>query len=354
MDKYIWVIVFIMVVGLIFILYTLSRRERGVFNIDEIIEANKNLKSYKVYFLGWVVEYSNISVERYYVYHDKFTWISPTWYIVDINGNVVEHTYIERLVNMSRKWGVKIVPLIANKNFDPDIVHNILRNSSLMNKTIKNIVDIVLERNYDGINIDFEGIPAEDREYFTLFLKYLSIELHKYNKVLTVDVPAKTYDVKEGWSGAFDYKEIGKYCDLVILMIYDYHWSGGNPGPISPLSWFNNVLEYALKTIPREKIVAGIPFYGYDWPISGRGRGVTYSQALKLAEKYGCKIFFDKDSGEAYFKYSYRFEHHEVWFNIAKSSELRIKSALEKGIDKIAAWRIGQEDPETWKVIEKP
>ena len=44
---------------------------------------------------------------------------------------------------------------------------------------------------------------------------------------------------------------------------------------------------------------------------------------------------------------------HTVWFNIAKSKELRIGIALSKGIDKIAAWRIGHEDPKIWNIISK-
>lgn len=43
MDKYIWAVIIVIIVGLIFILYTSSRRERGVFNMDEIIEANRKL-----------------------------------------------------------------------------------------------------------------------------------------------------------------------------------------------------------------------------------------------------------------------------------------------------------------------
>ncbi|RLF20462.1 MAG: hypothetical protein DRZ82_02155 [Thermoprotei archaeon] len=312
------------------------------------------IETFKVHFWGWVVHYDPKSKESYFKNHEKFTWVSPTWYIVNEEGRVVEIYYDEELVRRSREWNIKVIPLIANKDFDPAIVHMILSDENLRKNVIESIIRIVLERGYDGINIDFEGIPAEDRELLNKFVLELSFELHKYDRILTIDVPAKTRDVKTGWAGAFDYAFLGRYCDLVIIMIYDYHWSGSEPGPISPLGWFKDVLRYAKTVIPKEKIVAGIPFYGYDWIIGGRGKGVTYDGAINIAKKYGATIVFSEEEGEAYFKYSKNGEQHEVWFNTAESTRLRLSVAISMGIKKIAAWRIGQEDPKTWDLIEKP
>ena len=250
--------------------------------------------------------------------------------------------------------GVKVIPLIANKGFNRDIVHRILSNSANRERAVEQILDLVVSRSYDGINIDFENIPPEDRTNLTLFMKLLYEKLHPLGKIVTIDVPAKTQPTYSGWSGAYDYSALAKYCDLVIIMIYDYHWSGGKPGPISPLDWFSKVLDYAISVMPIEKIVTGIPFYGYDWPEGKRGRGVSYESAISTAKEANSMVHFDEVTGEAYFTYVLKGETHYVWFQIAKSTELRIKEALSKGISRIAAWRIGLEDPLTWDVINKP
>jgi len=348
----IFFIIVIFVIFFAFIAYKSS--ERGEVDLTEIEKANSDLKTFKVYFLGWVVEYSSKSVEVYYQQHDKFTWVSPTWYVIDSNGNVIEKVYDKDFVEKSKKWGVKVLPLVANEGFQAEVCRRIFENEDIRKKVIEKLLQIVLERGYDGINIDFEGIYPEDRDKFTQFMKELYTVFKKHGKIVSIDVAAKTSDVKTGWAGPYDYKELGKYTDLFIIMIYDYHWPGGQPGPISSLDWFEKVLDYALQTVPKEKIVAGIPFYGYDWPASGRAKGLTYVMAIELAKKYGVKVIFDNKEGEATFTYTIGWDKHTVWFNIAKSTELRIQIALKKGVNKIAAWRVGQEDPLTWKVIERP
>jgi len=345
------VILFFITLAFILFLYMIIYA-KGEADLTEINNANRNLSGYSIYFWGWVIP-TEKSIEDFVNNSKKFTWVSPTWYYVDGKGNIIERAFDKKLIEVARENNVKILPLIANKGFDPNIVNSIVRNKEIGDRVIDALLKIVVEKNFDGINIDFEGIPSSDREYFTDFMKRLYLKFHEYGKLVSIDVPAKTHEVYEGWSGAFDYKALSNYTDLFIIMIYDYHWSGGTPGPISPLDWFISVLDYAVSNVPRKKIVAGIPFYGYDWPMNARGRGVTYEQAITIAKKYGAKVHFDFDKGEAHFTYNIVLERHEVWFNIAKSTELRIKTALEKGIDKTAAWRIGQEDPKTWKVIER-
>ncbi len=347
-------IIFLSFITLVFVFFLYSiMYGKGEVDLTEVYKADEKLSSYKIYFLGWVVS-NEKSIGVFLKNSKKFTWVSPTWYYVDSDGNIIERYFDQKFVENAHENNVKVIPLVANKGFDPNIVSGIIRNKNVGDKVIDGLLRIVLEKGYDGINIDFEGVPSSDREFFTDFMRRLYYVFHKNGLIVSIDVPAKTREVYEGWSGAFDYKEISKYTDLFIIMIYDYHWSGGNPGPISPLDWFSDVLDYALKVVPREKIVAGVPFYGYDWPINGRGRGLTYGQAIDIAKKNGAKVHFDYEKGEAHFSYNIVPERHEVWFNIAKSTELRIKIALEKGVDKIAAWRIGQEDPLTWKVIERP
>ena len=316
-------------------------------------ESYKDLKSFEVEFLGWVVDYDPNSIAVFYDKHDRFTWVSPVWYYIDENFSLIERTYVEELVYKCREWGVKVLPLIANKGFKRDLIHKILSDPDIRDKVIDDIVKLVIKRGYDGVNIDFENIPPEDRDNLTEFMRLLYLKLKEYDKIVSIDVVAKTSETYSGWSGAYDYSALANYTDLFIIMIYDYHYSGSQPGPISPINWFRKVLEYALSIVPKEKIVAGIPFYGYDWPIGGRGKGVSFNQSISLAEKYGAKIVFDLNSGEATFKYRLNSEEHEVWFQTAKSTELRISIAVEMGIYKFAAWRIGHEDPRTWDVIKR-
>ncbi|MEM2930238.1 MAG: glycosyl hydrolase family 18 protein, partial [Thermoproteota archaeon] len=199
-----------------------------------------------------------------------------------------------------------------------------------------------------GVNIDYENIPPEDRNALNSYMWELASILHFHGKIVTIDVSGKTWDDTSGWGGAWDYRALGEACDYVCIMCYDYHWSGSEAGPIGPLGWLNEVVKYALSAIPREKIIIGIPFYGYRW-LGRNGVGLTFKQALETAKNVETDVFFSEEDAEYRFSYG----SYEVWFQGAKSVELKVSTVLSHGVDKIAAWRVGQEDPRTWEVISK-
>ena len=95
-----------------------------------------------------------------------------------------------------------------------------------------------------------------------------------------------------------DYPALGQAADAVLLMTYEWGYTYGPPLAVAPLPQVQRVLDYALSVIPREKILLGVPTYGYDWPLPYE-RGVTRATslspqaALALARQYGAEIQFD-------------------------------------------------------------
>ncbi|MGB9805489.1 MAG: glycosyl hydrolase family 18 protein [Thermoproteota archaeon] len=310
--------------------------------------SNIKLSSYDVRFLGWLIENDEASLSSFKNNSKSITWVSPTSSYIT-KGGIFIGKVSNSVVELARTSNTLVIPLVANEGFSKDIAHEFLTDPKIRDEVLSNLTNFVVNGKYDGINIDFEGVDPSDREALTDFMRLLSAKFHEHSKIVSIDVPAKTYDSREGWSGAYDYKALGNYCDYVVLMVYDYHWSGSSPGPISPLDWLKNVLNYATSVIPKEKIVVGIPFYGYDWS-GGRGSGVTFSEAINLAISTNAKVYFDETSGEYYFKV----QGHEVWFQGAKSTELRLNIIVhDYNITNIAAWRLGAEDPRTWEVIQR-
>jgi len=308
------------------------------------------LKELEVKFFGWVTE-SKESVDSFARNAAHFTWVSPTGSYVNSTGHFIGNVN-RSVVDVARANNVSVVPLVANAGFDDELMHRILTDQAVRDGTISSIIKFVIDGNYSGINIDWENIPAEDREALSSYIGTLCGKLHEHGKIVTVDVSGKTSDETTGWSGAWDYKAMGELCDYVCIMVYDYHYSGSAAGPVGPLGWLEQVVGYALSSIPREKIVIGIPFYGYDW-VGSRGEYVSFDQALSKAKDEGAKVTFSEGDAEYTYSYDVLFAHHEVWFQGAKSTEVRVSSALASGIDKIAAWSIGQEDPRTWEVINR-
>lgn len=308
------------------------------------------LKRLEVRFFGWTAS-SETSIDSFVRNADHFTWVSPAQLQIDIGGNLIGRID-ERIVESARKNNVGILPLVANADFDRDLMHKILTDDGTRKGTIDSIVAFVIEQDFSGVNIDWENIPPEDRRPLDLYMKELAERLHAYGKLVTIDVSGKTSDETTGWGGAWDYQSLGQICDYVCIMVYDYHWSGGPPGPIGPLSWLKGVIQYALLSIPKERIVIGIPFYGYDWT-GNKGNGVTFTEAVDLAITAHARLIFSERDGEYTYSYESTDGKHEVWFQGALSTQMRISASIDLGIDRIAAWSVGQEDPRTWEVINR-
>ena len=117
------------------------------------------------------------------------------------------------------------------------------------------------------------------------------------------------------------------------------------------------MLDYAVTEIPPEKILMGMPNYGYDWTLPFmRGtpaQSVSLTQAVDLALRYGVEIQFDEQAQTPYFTYQDEAgQPHEVWFEDARSLRAKIALAAEKGLQGIGFWQAGRELAQAWPLLD--
>jgi spore germination protein YaaH len=137
-------------------------------------------------------------------------------------------------------------------------------------------------------------------------------------------------------------------------MTYNYHGSNGPPGPIAPLSWIDDVLTYAEKTVPAGKVWMGLPFYGYDWE-ERRGKGVVWATAHELVQQHRPTVRRDLSSGEIRFTYLAGDAQHTVYIPDARAIALKVRQARHRHPDMagVAIWRLGGESPDHWLAIQR-
>jgi spore germination protein len=183
----------------------------------------------------------------------------------------------------------------------------------------------------------------------------LSAKLKPKGYQITIDVPAKTVDnPANGWSGAFDYSELAKYSDTLMLMTYDEHESHGAPGPIASVGFVEKCLQYATSVVPKEKLMLGIPFYGYDWADKGRCKCLWYSKNSQFIQDKKIKTRWDSDSKCPWYCYKdERGQKRTAWYENARSTEAKLKLGAEFDVAGICIWSLGDEDPATWKAIRE-
>jgi spore germination protein YaaH len=273
------------------------------------------------------------------------TGVGPFWYRTKADGSL-ESKESKLVYDTAKSEGLKMYPLVTNTAGATDAI---LGDPATRTKVIDNIVKLVKEKNYDGINIDFELLPPKYRQDLNAFMSELYPKMKAMNKTLIISVFPQV-DVSKDVSGAYDYPELAKNADFLQIMTYDFHWSTSKPGPIAPIGWYEKNVKYAIdKCGGPHKVIIGIGCYGYDWTPGKDAETITYVDAIVRAEHHGVKILYDDAAQAPHYKY----DNHEVWFENEKSTAAKLDIVAKYHPAGIALWRLGQEQPEIWPIIAK-
>ncbi|MDP4158493.1 MAG: glycosyl hydrolase family 18 protein [Bacillota bacterium] len=262
------------------------------------------------------------------------------------------------LINEAHSMGAKVLLTVSNLTlqgqFSTTLMARLVRDQNFANLVWRNIRNLLVDYQFDGINFDLEKTDPKDRDLFTQLIQTWSALFRQSNFIVTIDVPAMSGDdPTDPWKGSFNYKAIGQAVDEVILMTYEEHWPGSPPGSVASIPWVNDILNYALTTIPRQKIYMGIPLYGYDWSERGGATVISYERAIQLARRHGAPLRWDAAQHSMYFRYEVMGVRHTVYFEDPRSLKDKLDLAKQKGIKGIALWEMNLSYPRFWEVLQR-
>lgn len=129
----------------------------------------------------------------------------------------------------------KVQPLMTVTNFDgsqfnTELAHTLMANSSLRRKLIQSVVTTARQRGFGGVNVDFEHMRPTDRPLYNTFIRELGAACRRQGLSISIAMGPKTSDSPTAsWMGAFDYKTLGVEVDFLMLMTYEWGWVGGPP-----------------------------------------------------------------------------------------------------------------------------
>lgn len=197
--------------------------------------------------------------------------ISPVLYEATSDGSLtnISPRNLNEIIAAAKASNIKIYPTITL--FDHEIFTTILQSEENYQRHIEQLMNIVSNDNFDGIDLDYESTKYSDNEQYRRMIIELSTRLHAQNKELVVTVLSKWGDDIEYKSlpqtrQVQDWQFLTQYADYIRIMAYDYTYSMSKyPGPIGPLSWAESIIKYAKTKIPDEKIVLGVHLYSYQW-----------------------------------------------------------------------------------------
>lgn len=308
---------------------------------------------------GYIITYGERAVPIIEEVGKYLTYLSPFAYRIKEDGSLEP---INDSPAIRTSYSENIIPMMSINNFTTtelggNLAHVVLSTKEVQERLLTNIINIMREKNYKGLNVDFENVLPADRELYNNFLQFTVNRLHPLGYFVSSALAPKTSGEQKGLLyEAHDYPAHGRIVDFVVLMTYEWGYRFGPPQAISPINEIRRVLDYAVSVIPRNKIFMGFQLYARDWVlphVKGQEAETFSPQGAYLrALKYNSVIQYNTLAASPF--YRYRDEKgitHEVWFEDARSAQAKFNLVKEYNLRGISYWVIGYPYPQNWVLL---
>jgi cellulose synthase/poly-beta-1,6-N-acetylglucosamine synthase-like glycosyltransferase/peptidoglycan/xylan/chitin deacetylase (PgdA/CDA1 family)/spore germination protein YaaH len=239
-----------------------------------------------------------------------------------------------------------VIPMVQNASgsqWDGPGLAALLHDPAASARLLAACERLVAMRHGAGIAFDFEELPRSAQADYLRFLDAANRSFGTHGWIVTAAVPVGDPD----WNLA----AYARVTDRLFLMLYDEHWATGDPGPIASQAWFVQRLQEAIRQTGRDKAIATIANYGYDWTPGRPAEALSVEEAWLSARDSQAPIRFDAVSGNASFDYDEDGAPHHVWLLDAASGWNQLRAARLEGAAGVALWRLGSEDPGLWRAF---
>lgn len=301
-------------------------------------------------------------VNTWYVYKDgvsSFKDISPYKDVLNalsIFGNPPK-TFIDECHNN----GIEVYHAVSDKETS-------INTQEKRDAMVRQYLDKCLKENYDGIDLDYEGLSLASRGTYSLFLKQLSKSLHKEGKKMSqcVGFYGSLYRTDGNPNKIFyDVKVLAKTCDYIRVMCYDMCWAMEHKkddfqnkndysgiGGTSCYPFVKTAMEFWKKYIPKNKLVAGLPAYSNDYDLTTGGEGIQVYAPTPLNPQTPLAkpgwMWYDKIN---IYIYKDTNDHiHLFYASDAKSTQSLLELMDELELDNIGFWHYSSVSKDMWDV----
>ena len=297
--------------------------------------------------------------------------IAPSSYGVDEEG-IVWGDVDPIVLDLAKRHNVRVMPLLVNRPFDKNQLHQLLSSPAARARTIASMVELSKRHSYWGMQIDFENVHIDDRDALTGFYRDAAKAMHAAGKIISIAVvhrPEEVAGVSQyhawmmaDWRGGYDLKALADAGDFVSVMTYSQHTRRTPPGPSAALPWARDVVKYFLRFMPPQKLSLGIPVGGMLWYTSQEDRitpelarsysqNVSYSWAKHIAERNRVQLTWHDDYkvSYAFFPIAGTFEY--LFVEDARSFAAKLELMKSEKLRGFSVWVLGPEDPAIWNTL---
>ncbi|OLS33477.1 LysM peptidoglycan-binding domain-containing protein [Bacillus sp. MRMR6] len=241
--------------------------------------------------------------------------------------------------------------------FSDELGRILLNDITIQDRFLNNIVTTAKKYGFKDIHFDFEFLRPADREAYNTFLRKAKARFQAEGWLMSTALAPKTSATQKGeWYEAHDYRAHGEIADFVVIMTYEWGYSGGPAMAVSPIDQVRRVVEYALTEMPANKIMMGQNLYGYDWTLpfvqGSVAKAVSPQQAIEIAAANNVAIQYNTKAQAPFFTYTdAEGKQHEVWFEDARSIQAKFNLVKELNLRGMSYWKLGLAFPQNWLLI---
>lgn len=251
--------------------------------------------------------------------------------------------------SISRRDGARRMALVTSwsgDRFHPAVIRSLAVNPELLARVAGEVAALVTRGGYRGIIVDFEGHAASDRNALAHVVRSIGDSARARGAgPIVVAVPAAD-------TAAYSARVLGGSADLILVMLYDEHWSASVPGPIASPDWVRRQLALRVAEVGPGRIVASLPFQGYQWRRGSVTQVISYDDARQLATSAGVSLSRDQSTRTLRARNDGA-DPWELWVSDAELLRVLVSDARSAGVTRFAFYGLGLEDPEVWtRVIQ--
>ena len=297
--------------------------------------------------------------------------IAPTWFsLADTEGNITSLADAD-YVNYAHQSNLEVWAVL--RDFHGGInsyeeTYQVLSYTSKRAKLINQVISKALETDVDGINLDFELVSDECGPHYVQFVRELSVKCRQNGLVFSVD----NY-VPQPYNAHYDIEEQAAVADYVVVMGYDEHTEGSyEAGSVASIGYLKNGISEALKSVPADKLIAGVPFYTRLWferpktdeefaadegteaenyPNKVKSSAYGMDDAAELISSMGAQTEWDDKTKQNYAQWEGDGGVYKIWLEDTQSLEEKLKVIKENQLAGVAEWSLGMEGSGVWDLI---
>ena len=310
--------------------------------------------------LGFYVNWDDNSFFALQAHAREIDWVVGEWAFLGADGNTVRwdlgdttrKDVLGLVGQLPPEQRPRLFAMLTNvdevtKSFENPRARRLLTSAANRQRVLHELADGVTRLGLAGIVVDIESVGDDLRPGLASFVRELRDTLHARGALVMQTVAAEASDA--------EMRSAGANADYVIDMLYDEHYSTGDPGPVASQSWYERSAMRALTLIPRHKAIFAIGTYGYDWDDTGDGRpaeAVTFAEVMRAVRENAGEIAFTSPSLNPVATWSDPDSvDHQVWFLDATTAWNSLTTTAGLGARGVALWRLGAEDPAIWRVM---